>query len=93
MVDGARLPEARSSPLTLGVVYRSVVPGLGRADDLSLVLQVAVSMARAVSVRELARISAVSLAFAVARLLAGVSKYVAMAAVTALAVCERAVGL
>lgn len=54
--------------------------------------QVAVSMARAVSVRELARISAVSLAFAVARLLAGVPKYVAMAAVTALAVCERAVG-
>ena len=50
-------------------------------------------MARAVSARELARISAVSLAFALARLLAGVSKYVAMAAVTALAVCERAVGL
>ena len=50
-------------------------------------------MARAVSVSELARISAVSLAFAVARLLAGVPKYVAMAAVTALAVCERAAGL
>ena len=81
------------APLTLGVVYRSVVPGLGRADVQSLALQVAVSMARAVSVRELARISAVSLAFAVARLLAGVPKYVAMAAVTALAVCERAVGL
>ena len=82
------------APLTLGVVYHSAVPGPGRADDVqSLLVQVAVSMARAVSVSELARISAVSLAFALARLLAGVPKYVAMAAVTALAVCERAVGL
>ena len=81
------------APLALGVVYRSVVPGPGRADVQSLLVQVGISMARAVSGSELARISAVSLAFAVARLLAGVPKYVAMAAVTALAVCERAVGL
>jgi len=87
LVDGARL----GAPLDLGV-YRSVVPGLGRANAQSLVLQVGVSMACAVSVSELARILAVSLAFAVARLCAGVPKYVAMAAVTALAVCERAVG-
>ena len=49
-------------------------------------------MARAVSSGELTRISAVSLAFALARLYAGVPKYVAMSAVTALAVCERAAG-
>ena len=58
----------------------------------SFVTQVGVSMTRAVSGSELARISAVSLAFAIARLYVGVPKYVAMAAVTALAVCERAVG-
>ena len=50
-------------------------------------------MTRAVSGSELARISAVSLAFAAARLYAGVPKYAAMAAVTALAVCEGAGGL
>ena len=67
---------------------------LGQAADFVnfVTSQVGVSMTRAVSGSELARISAVSLAFAAARLYVGVPKYVAMAAVTALAVCERAVG-
>ena len=68
-----RLHEGERSTRGLSVLNRvALAVGLGRADVPSLVLQVAVSMARAVSVSELARISAVSLAFAVARLLAGV---------------------
>ena len=59
----------------------------------AMLASVAASMVRAVHLDELARICAVSLAFAAARLGLGLGKYPAMAAVTALAVWERGLGL